>query len=83
MVEILWFPEPGGPKAYALPRTAICGTDVHIYDWNEWAMRTIPTPMVVGHEYCGIIKELGPELSKKCPLLYDVLISGLVTEALK
>ena len=46
-------------------------------------MRTIPTPMVVGHEYCGIIKELGPELSKKCPLLYDVLISGLVTEALK
>ncbi|CAE7378272.1 tdh [Symbiodinium natans] len=44
-------------------RTAICGTDVHIYDWNDWAMRTIPTPMVVGHEYIGIIKELGSEVT--------------------
>jgi len=43
-------------------RTAICGTDVHIYEWNDWAKRTIPTPMVVGHEYCGVIKELGHDL---------------------
>ena len=32
-------------------RTGICGTDVHIYDWNEWAQKTIPVPMVVGHEF--------------------------------
>ena len=32
---------------------------MHIYDWNDWAKRTIPTPMVVGHEYCGTIKEMG------------------------
>eukprot|EP00933_Yihiella_yeosuensis_P045370 TRINITY_DN4073_c0_g5_i1.p1 TRINITY_DN4073_c0_g5~~TRINITY_DN4073_c0_g5_i1.p1 ORF type:complete len:428 (+),score=60.68 TRINITY_DN4073_c0_g5_i1:91-1374(+) len=45
-----------------IKKTAICGTDVHIYDWNEWAQRTIPTPMVVGHEYAGIIKEIGSEV---------------------
>lgn len=50
-------------KGSGQPRTAICGTDVHIYDWNDWAKRTIPTPMVVGHEYCGVIKEMGSHLS--------------------
>lgn len=46
-----------------ISKTAICGTDVHIYDWNDWAKRTIPTPMVVGHEYCGTIKEMGSEVT--------------------
>eukprot|EP00930_Biecheleria_cincta_P005107 TRINITY_DN106027_c0_g1_i1.p1 TRINITY_DN106027_c0_g1~~TRINITY_DN106027_c0_g1_i1.p1 ORF type:complete len:407 (+),score=63.08 TRINITY_DN106027_c0_g1_i1:115-1335(+) len=46
-----------------IKKTAICGTDVHIYDWNDWAKRTIPTPMTVGHEYSGIVKELGSEVS--------------------
>eukprot|EP00931_Biecheleriopsis_adriatica_P117972 TRINITY_DN93444_c0_g1_i1.p1 TRINITY_DN93444_c0_g1~~TRINITY_DN93444_c0_g1_i1.p1 ORF type:complete len:436 (+),score=46.14 TRINITY_DN93444_c0_g1_i1:58-1308(+) len=46
-----------------IKKTAICGTDVHIYDWNDWAKRTIPTPMVVGHEYSGVIKELGSEVT--------------------
>ena len=32
-------------------KTAICGTDVHIYNWDEWSQKTIPVPMVVGHEY--------------------------------
>lgn len=40
-------------------RTAICGTDVHIYNWDEWAQKTIPVPMVVGHEFVGRIAELG------------------------
>mmetsp|Transcript_30029 Transcript_30029/g.69167 ORF Transcript_30029/g.69167 Transcript_30029/m.69167 type:complete len:427 (-) Transcript_30029:120-1400(-) len=44
-------------------QTAICGTDVHIYEWNEWAKRTIPTPMVVGHEYAGVIREVGSEVA--------------------
>ncbi|HXH02969.1 MAG TPA: L-threonine 3-dehydrogenase [Candidatus Competibacteraceae bacterium] len=43
-------------------KTAICGTDMHIYKWDEWARRTIPVPMVVGHEYCGEIVELGSEV---------------------
>lgn len=40
-------------------KTAICGTDVHIYDWNEWARKTIPVPMVVGHEFVGKIVSVG------------------------
>ncbi len=40
-------------------KTAICGTDVHIYEWDEWAQRTIPVPLVAGHEFVGRIVELG------------------------
>jgi threonine 3-dehydrogenase len=40
-------------------RTAICGTDLHIYEWNDWAAKTIPVPMVVGHEFVGEIVEVG------------------------
>lgn len=44
-------------------RTAICGTDMHIYNWDPWAQKTIPVPMTVGHEYCGEIVEIGSEVS--------------------
>ncbi|HVJ85981.1 MAG TPA: L-threonine 3-dehydrogenase [Caulifigura sp.] len=40
-------------------RTGICGTDVHIYNWDAWAQKTIPVPMVVGHEFVGEIIEVG------------------------
>jgi threonine 3-dehydrogenase len=40
-------------------KTAICGTDVHIYKWDEWAQRTIPTPMTVGHEFVGVVEKVG------------------------
>lgn len=40
-------------------RTAICGTDIHIYNWDEWAQKTVPVPMHVGHEYAGVIVEVG------------------------
>ena len=40
-------------------KTGICGTDIHIYAWDEWARKTVPVPMVVGHEYAGEIVELG------------------------
>ncbi|WP_265497808.1 L-threonine 3-dehydrogenase [Providencia rustigianii] len=43
-------------------KTAICGTDVHIYNWDEWSQKTIPIPMVVGHEYIGEIVEIGQEV---------------------
>ncbi|MFB3077968.1 MAG: L-threonine 3-dehydrogenase [Lysobacterales bacterium] len=42
-----------------IKRTAICGTDLHIYNWDAWAQKTIPTPMVVGHEFVGEIVEVG------------------------
>ncbi|HAW85730.1 MAG TPA: L-threonine 3-dehydrogenase, partial [Spirochaetaceae bacterium] len=40
-------------------KTAICGTDVHIYKWDEWSQRTIKTPMTIGHEFVGEIVEMG------------------------
>ena len=36
-----------------ISKTSICGTDMHIYNWDEWSQKTIPVPMVVGHEYVG------------------------------
>ncbi len=44
-------------------KTAICGTDVHIYNWDSWSQRTIPVPMIVGHEYVGEIVAIGQEVS--------------------
>jgi len=43
-------------------RTAICGTDIHIYQWDDWASRTIPVPLAVGHEFSGEIVECGVEV---------------------
>jgi threonine 3-dehydrogenase len=45
-----------------IKKTAICGTDVHIWKWDEWAQKTIPVPMQVGHEYVGEIVEIGQEV---------------------
>ncbi|MFA7439064.1 L-threonine 3-dehydrogenase [Castellaniella sp.] len=43
-------------------KTAICGTDIHIWNWDAWAARTIPVPMHVGHEYVGEVVEIGQEV---------------------
>lgn len=61
----LWLEDVPVPKAgdnevlIKVKKTSICGTDVHIYQWDEWASKTIPTPMVVGHEFVGEIAEIG------------------------
>ena len=53
-------PTPGpGEVLIKVHKTAICGTDVHIYDWNEWSAQHVKPPMVIGHEYVGEIAELG------------------------
>jgi len=46
-----------------IKRTAICGTDVHIWKWDDWAQKTIPVPMHVGHEYVGEVVAMGQEVS--------------------
>jgi threonine 3-dehydrogenase len=46
-----------------IKRTAICGTDMHIYNWDAWAQKTIPVPMVVGHEFVGEIVEVGSNVN--------------------
>ena len=45
-----------------IAKTAICGTDMHIFNWDSWAQKTIPIPMTIGHEYVGEIVELGSDV---------------------
>jgi len=55
-----------------IKKTAICGTDIHIYEWNEWAQNTISVPMTIGHEFVGEIVELGSNVR-------DVQVGNIVS----
>ncbi|MGD0891584.1 MAG: L-threonine 3-dehydrogenase [Terracidiphilus sp.] len=65
----LWLEEIPEPKVgindvlIRVRYTGICGTDVHIYNWDEWAQRTIPVPMAIGHEFVGQIVQVGSNVS--------------------
>ena len=69
----LWLEEIEPPKIgisdvlIEVLRTGICGTDVHIYKWDEWAQRTIPVPMAIGHEFVGKIVEVGSNVNDFFP----------------
>jgi len=66
-------PEPGiNDVLIQIHKTSICGTDVHIYNWDDWAIRTIPTPMVIGHEFVGRIAAMGSNV-------HDFAIDDIVT----
>lgn len=66
----LWFEDVEEPQTgvndvkIKIHKTAICGTDLHIYNWDEWSQRTIKTPMVIGHEYVGEIVEIGANVTE-------------------
>ena len=76
--EGLWLddvpiPEPGmNDVLIKIKKTAICGTDVHIYNWDAWAQKTIQTPMVIGHEYVGTVAAFGENV-------HDLAIGELVS----
>ena len=76
--EGLWLEEVPVPKIgindilIKMHKTAICGTDVHIWNWNEWAQRTIPVPMTIGHEFVGVVAEKGSNV-------HDVDIGEIVS----
>src|SRR5579883_1828855 len=61
----LWLEEVPRPEVgindvlIQVDRAGICGTDLHIYKWDDWARKTIPTPMVIGHEFVGEVVEVG------------------------
>ena len=55
-----------------IKKTSICGTDVHIYNWDEWAQKTIKTPMVIGHEFVGSVEKIGSNV-------HDLNIGDLVS----
>ncbi|HTI98891.1 MAG TPA: L-threonine 3-dehydrogenase [Dongiaceae bacterium] len=69
----LWLEDVPEPKTgindvlIRVDRTGICGTDVHIYKWDAWAQKTIPVPMVVGHEFVGEIIEVGANVKDFFP----------------
>src|SRR5258707_15148236 len=69
----LWLEEVDVPRIgindvlIRVQRTGICGTDVHIYKWDEWARKTIPVPMVIGHEFVGQVVEVGSNVADKAP----------------
>ncbi|MEO1959586.1 MAG: alcohol dehydrogenase catalytic domain-containing protein, partial [Paracoccus sp. (in: a-proteobacteria)] len=53
-------PEPGpGEVLIRVGKSAICGTDVHIWNWDAWAAQTVPVPLVTGHEFSGVIADTG------------------------
>jgi len=66
--EGLWMvqapvPTPGpNDLLIRVRQSSICGTDVHIYRWDDWAQKTIPVPMIVGHEYVGVVAGMGSEV---------------------
>jgi len=71
--EGLWLEDVEKPKVgindvlIRVLRTGICGTDVHIYKWDEWAQKTIPVPMAIGHEFVGRIEEVGSNVAGFTP----------------
>jgi len=75
----LWLEEVPAPEMgindvkIRVDRASICGTDVHIYKWDEWAAKTIPVPMVIGHEFVGEIVEVGSNVHDFTP---GMLVSG-------
>lgn len=63
MVENQPLPDVGpNDVLIKIVKSAICGTDLHIYKWDEWAQATIPVPMIVGHEYVGRVAKVGSEV---------------------
>ncbi len=58
-------PQPGpNDVLIKIKKSAICGTDLHIYKWDEWARQTIKTPLVIGHEYMGVVVSVGEEVDR-------------------
>ena len=57
-----------------ISHTAVCGTDIHIYNWDDWAQKTIPVPMITGHEFAGEIVEIGAGVTR--PLKIGQRVSG-------
>ncbi|MGJ8695678.1 MAG: L-threonine 3-dehydrogenase [Verrucomicrobiaceae bacterium] len=75
-VSLLDVPEPTISSREVLiriDRTGICGTDLHIYKWDAWAQKTIPVPLIIGHEFVGEIVEIGSEVDYLKP---GDLVSG-------
>jgi len=69
----LWLEEVPVPQVndddvlIRIKKTSICGTDVHIYNWDAWSQKTIPVPMVIGHEFVGLVERVGERVKGFAP----------------
>ena len=75
----LWLEDVPVPKVgendvlIKIQKAAICGTDIHIYNWDKWSQKTIKTPLVIGHEFVGIVEKIGSNVHD---VELDELVSG-------
>ena len=69
----IWMDDAPEPKCgtndvkIKVTHSSICGTDLHIYKWNKWAENNIATPLIIGHEFCGIVHEVGSSVTHYSP----------------
>jgi threonine 3-dehydrogenase len=57
-------------------RTAVCGTDIHIWNWDEWSQKNVPVPMITGHEFSGEIVAIGKDVDRPLKIGQRVSAEG-------
>ena len=82
-LELIDAPIPqAGPEDVLIKvhRTAVCGTDIHIWNWDEWSQKNVPTPMITGHEFAGEIVAVGSEVDRPLKIGQRVSAEGHVID---
>jgi threonine 3-dehydrogenase len=82
-LELIEAPIPTpGPEDVLIrvKRTAICGTDIHIWNWDEWSQKNVPVPMITGHEFAGEIVEVGKEVDRPLKVGQAVSAEGHIID---
>ena len=82
-LELIDAPVPeAGPEDVLIKvhRAAVCGTDIHIWNWDEWSQKNVPTPMITGHEFSGEIVAIGSEVDRRLKVGQRVSAEGHVID---
>jgi threonine 3-dehydrogenase len=82
-LELIDAPIPeAGPEDVLIRvhRTAVCGTDIHIWNWDEWSQKNVPTPMITGHEFSGEIVAIGKDVNRPLKIGQRVSAEGHVID---
>ncbi|MBJ7448534.1 MAG: alcohol dehydrogenase catalytic domain-containing protein, partial [Brevundimonas sp.] len=61
-------------------KTAVCGTDIHIWNWDEWSQKNVPVPMITGHEFAGEIVAIGKDVDRRLKIGQRVSAEGHVID---
>ena len=82
-LELIDAPIPeAGPEDVLIKvhRTAVCGTDIHIWNWDEWSQKNVPVPMITGHEFAGEIVAIGKDVDRPLKIGQRVSAEGHVID---